>query len=102
MAFAAMATASAAYVLAVRMGGHGPFVAGLVTLSMLLCTATLPLWLAVQPALPRARRCRFAIKRTRPDADGASTALTNRRHPGHRAQTVAKSRARAPRWRIRC
>ncbi len=53
LAFAAMPTASAAYVLAVRMGGHGPFVAGLVTLSMLLCTVTLPLWLAVQQALPR-------------------------------------------------
>jgi len=54
VAFAAMPTASAAYVLAVRMGGHGPFVAGLVTLSMLLCTVTLPLWLAVLQALPRA------------------------------------------------
>jgi hypothetical protein len=51
VAFAAMPTASSAYVLAVRMGGHGPFVAGLVTLSMLLCTVTLPLWLAVQQAL---------------------------------------------------
>jgi hypothetical protein len=50
VAFAAMPTASSAYVLAVRMGGHGPFVAGLVTLSMLLCTLTLPLWLAVLQA----------------------------------------------------
>jgi malonate transporter and related proteins len=53
VAFAAMPTASAAYVLAVRMGGHGPFVAGLVTLSMLLSMVTLPLWLAVQQAVQR-------------------------------------------------
>jgi len=31
----------------VRMGGHGPFVAGLVTVSTLLCAFSLPLWLAV-------------------------------------------------------
>jgi malonate transporter len=48
LAFAAMPTASSAYVLAVRMGGHGPFTAGLVTLSTLLGMLTLPLWLAVQ------------------------------------------------------
>jgi predicted permease len=46
VAFAAMPTAPSAYVLAVRMGGRGPFVAGLVTLSTLLCALTLPLWLA--------------------------------------------------------
>ena len=50
VAFAAMPTAPSAYVLAVRMGGHGPFVAGLVTLSTLLCALTLPLWLAVLSA----------------------------------------------------
>jgi hypothetical protein len=33
-------------VLAVRMGGHGGFTAGLVTLSTLLGMAALPLWLA--------------------------------------------------------
>lgn len=55
VAFAAMPTAPASYVLAVRMGGHGPFVAGLVTLSMLLCMFTLPLWLAVFTALREAR-----------------------------------------------
>lgn len=55
VAFAAMPTAPASYVLAVRMGGHGPFVAGLVTLSMLLSTVTLPLWLAVFEALRAAR-----------------------------------------------
>ncbi len=45
--FAALPTASSAYVLAVRMGGHGPFVAGLVTLSTLLGMISLPLWLMV-------------------------------------------------------
>jgi malonate transporter len=47
VAFAAMPTASSAYVLAVRMGGHGPFVAGLVTVSTLLAMAGLPLALGV-------------------------------------------------------
>jgi hypothetical protein len=51
IAFAAMPTASSAYVLAVRMGGHGPFVAGLVTLSTLLAMAGLPLSLAIWQAL---------------------------------------------------
>lgn len=46
VAFAAMPTASSAYVLALRMGGNGPFVAGLVTLSTLLGMASIPLWLA--------------------------------------------------------
>ena len=41
--FSALPTASSAYVLAVRMGGHGPYVAGLVTLSTLLGMASLPL-----------------------------------------------------------
>ncbi len=47
VAFAAMPTASSAYVLAVRMGGHGAYVAGLVTVSTLLGMAGLPLalWL---------------------------------------------------------
>jgi malonate transporter len=47
VAFAAMPTASSAYVLATRMGGHGAFVAGLVSLSTLLGMVTLPLWLAL-------------------------------------------------------
>jgi malonate transporter len=51
VAFAAMPTAPSAYVLAVRMGGQGPFVAGLVTISTLLCALSLPLWLAVLGAL---------------------------------------------------
>ncbi|MFT3856526.1 MAG: AEC family transporter [Aquabacterium sp.] len=45
VAFGALPTASSAYVLAVRMGGHGPFVAGLITISTLLGMATTPLWL---------------------------------------------------------
>lgn len=45
MAFAALPTASTAYVLAVRMGGNGPYTAGLVTVSTLLGMVTLPLWL---------------------------------------------------------
>lgn len=44
--FAALPTAASSYVLAVRMGGDGPFVAGLVTLSTLLSMASVPLALA--------------------------------------------------------
>ena len=47
VAFAALPTAPSAYVLAVRMGGHGPFVAGLVTVSTMLCAVSVPMWLAV-------------------------------------------------------
>lgn len=47
MAFAAMPTASSAYVLAVRMGGHGAFTAGLVTVSTLVAMLSLPAWLAL-------------------------------------------------------
>jgi hypothetical protein len=47
VAFAALPTASSAYVLAVRMGGHGGYVAGLVTLSTLIAMAGLPVSLAV-------------------------------------------------------
>jgi predicted permease len=47
VAFAALPTASTAYVLAVRMGGHGGFAAGLVTVSTLLGMVALPLWLWV-------------------------------------------------------
>lgn len=43
VAFAALPTASSAYVLATRMGGHGGFVAGLVTLSTLVGMVGLPL-----------------------------------------------------------
>lgn len=44
LAFGALPTASSAYVLAVRMGGNGPFVAGLITVSTLLGMVTVPLW----------------------------------------------------------
>lgn len=47
LAFAAMPTASSCYVLAVRMGGNGPFVAGLVTVSTLLGMLSLPAWVAL-------------------------------------------------------
>ncbi len=42
LAFSATPTASSAYVLAVRMGYNGPYVAGLITLSTLLGLASLP------------------------------------------------------------
>jgi malonate transporter len=46
VAFAALPTASSAYVLAARMGGHGAFVAGLVSVSTLVAMIGLPLALA--------------------------------------------------------
>ena len=46
VAFAALPTASSGYVLVVRMGGNGPFVAGLITVSTLLGMASVPLWVA--------------------------------------------------------
>ncbi len=48
--FAALPTSPSAYVLAVRMGGQGPFVAGLVTVSTMLCALSIPLWMAVLAA----------------------------------------------------
>ena len=47
VAFAALPTATSAYVLAARMGGSGAFVAGLVTLSTLIGMLGVPFWLAV-------------------------------------------------------
>ena len=47
VAFAALPTASSAYVLAVRMGGDAGYVAGLVTVSTVLGMASLAWWLAV-------------------------------------------------------
>ena len=47
VAFCALPTASSAYVLAMRMGGNGPFVAFLVSISTLISTVTLPLWVAL-------------------------------------------------------
>ncbi|HEY9063799.1 MAG TPA: AEC family transporter [Burkholderiaceae bacterium] len=49
--FAALPTASSAYVLAARMGGDGPFVAGLVTVSTLLGMVSVPVWLALLASL---------------------------------------------------
>jgi len=43
--FAALPTASSAYVLATRMGGNGPLVAFIITAGTLASIATLPLWL---------------------------------------------------------
>ena len=43
--FCALPTASSAYVLATRMGGHGPLVAFLISAGTLLSIFTLPLWL---------------------------------------------------------
>ena len=45
VAFSALPTASSCYVLAVRMGGHGGFTAGLVTVSTGVGMVLLPLWL---------------------------------------------------------
>ncbi len=45
--FAALPTSSSAYVLAARMGGHGGYVAGLVTVSTLLAMPALPLALTL-------------------------------------------------------
>jgi predicted permease len=45
--FAALPTASSAYVLAVRMGGNGPLVAFLISAGTLISMGTLPIWLAI-------------------------------------------------------
>ncbi|MDE2255220.1 MAG: AEC family transporter [Betaproteobacteria bacterium] len=45
--FGALPTASSAYVLASRMGGDGPYVAGLVSLSTLLGALSLPIFMAL-------------------------------------------------------
>ena len=45
--FAALPTASSAYVLAARMGGNGPYVAFLISAGTLVSVLTLPVWLAV-------------------------------------------------------
>lgn len=44
--FASMPTAPASYVLATRMGGDGPFVARLITVSLLAALAGIPFWLS--------------------------------------------------------
>jgi predicted permease len=45
--FAALPTATSAYILAVRMGGDGPGVAWLVSASTVAAMLTLPLWLSL-------------------------------------------------------
>lgn len=45
--FCALPTAASSYVLAVRMGGNGAFVAFLISASTLVSAVTLPLWLAM-------------------------------------------------------
>ena len=45
--FAALPTASSAYVLATRMGGNGPFVAFLISGGTVLSALTLPIWLSL-------------------------------------------------------
>jgi predicted permease len=44
--WAALPTASSAYILAVRMGGDGPSVATQITVGTVLSMATIPLWMA--------------------------------------------------------
>ena len=44
--FAALPTASSAYVLATRLGGNGPFVAFLISAGTVISMLTLPLWLS--------------------------------------------------------
>lgn len=45
--FAALPTASSAYILAVRMGGNGPIVAFLISAGTLISLVTLPAWLTL-------------------------------------------------------
>ena len=45
--FASMPTAPASYVLATRMGGDGPFVASLITISLVASLAAIPFWLSL-------------------------------------------------------
>ncbi len=51
VAFAAVPTASSCYVLATRMGGHGGYTAGLVTVSTGLGMLLLPIWMMLWRAL---------------------------------------------------
>ena len=53
VAFAALPTATSAYVLAARMGGHASYVAGLVTVSTLVGMLGVPMALAAHDALGR-------------------------------------------------
>jgi len=53
VAFSALPTASSCYVLAARLGGHGGYVAGLVTVSTLLGMASVPIALAMLALLQK-------------------------------------------------
>lgn len=53
VAFAALPTASSCYVLAARLGGHGGYVAGLVTVSTLLGMVSVPVALGLLQLLQR-------------------------------------------------
>lgn len=50
LVFAALPTASSAYILAVRMGGDGPAVAWLISSSTLAAMLTLPMWVSLLAA----------------------------------------------------
>ena len=47
--FAALPTASSAYILAARMGGHATPVAYAITVQTLLAMLTLPVWISLAP-----------------------------------------------------
>mgnify|MGYP001316285939 CR=1 FL=1 len=47
--FTALPTASSAYILAARMGGHAAPVAYAITVQTLLAMLTLPLWIGLAP-----------------------------------------------------
>jgi predicted permease len=52
--FAALPSASSAYILAVRMGGNGPLVAWLVSIGTVLSAVTLPAWLTLARVMSHA------------------------------------------------
>ncbi|MEO8937633.1 MAG: AEC family transporter, partial [Burkholderiaceae bacterium] len=45
--FAALPSASSAYILAVRMGGNGAIVAFLISASTIVSVLTLPIWISI-------------------------------------------------------
>jgi hypothetical protein len=94
VAFAALPTASSAYVLAVRMGGHGAYTAGLVTVSTLLGMVALPLWLMLVRMGAEAFRAIGALGQ-RP-VDVFAHQLAGRAWPRRRACAVAVITRRAP------
>ena len=104
VAFAALPTASSAYVLAARMGGHGAYVAGLVTLSTLLGMLSVPLALA---AHARAGQADSAPLGQRPvDVLAHQRAARRRAAPASAARSphrrVARSALPSATARLRC